>query len=181
MLAMGMMLGGKPTFRVELNSNQDQWEIVNDAPQLLVAYPITLYLTVAPGVAITSTSSFDAGISFFGLPNGSDVYLINNGTINGASGAGVKATTGYGVNANWNGGRLFITNASGGSPQEHSLTESGMRSTWREVPNQACSGSLALHGSPARCSHEACSDRQACGDRLHRRHPLAGSPSGCVE
>lgn len=113
MLAMGMMLGGKPTVRVELNSNQNQWEIVNDAPELLVAYPITLYLTVGAGVAITSSSSIDAGISFFGLPNGSDVYLINNGTINGRSGAGVKASTGFGVDASWNGGRLYITNASG--------------------------------------------------------------------
>lgn len=114
MLGMGMMLGGKPTFRVELNSNQNQWDLVNDAPQLLVSYPITLYLTVASGIAITSNSYTSPAISFASLPNGSDVYLINNGTINGASsGTGAKANGGWGVYGNWNGGRLFLTNGSG--------------------------------------------------------------------
>jgi hypothetical protein len=114
MLGMGMLLGGKPVFRVELNLNQNQWAIVSDAPHLLVAYPITLHLIVAAGVTIASSSYIDAAISLFGLPNGSDVYLTNNGQITGASSAsGSKANGGRGVYGNWNGGRLFLTNGSG--------------------------------------------------------------------
>jgi hypothetical protein len=114
MLGMGLLLGdGRPVFRVELNVNQDQWRIVDDAPQLLVSYPIILHISVAPGVTIASTASTRAGISFFGLPNYSDVYLTNRGFINGANSASPKLTTGKGVDGNWNGGKLFINNASG--------------------------------------------------------------------
>ena len=63
--------------------------------------PLNVKVTVNPGVVITSTNANVASFSINGFPAGSRIYLINNGTIRGATG-----------NAGFPGGNALTTTTS---------------------------------------------------------------------
>jgi hypothetical protein len=63
--------------------------------------PLNVKVTVNPGVAITSVNANVASFSIGGFPAGSRIYLVNNGTIQGATG-----------NAGWPGGNALVTTTS---------------------------------------------------------------------
>jgi hypothetical protein len=87
MFALGMVLGnGRPSYRVEINVNRNQWDLLYDAPSVAnLGFPINLFLVIAPGVTVESTLLGYEALAIRTLYEGSSVYLINQGTIRGYS------------------------------------------------------------------------------------------------
>ncbi len=113
MLALGMMIGdGRPAYRVEINANRNQWDLLNDAPQVAnLGYAINLSIVIGPGVTVQSdTLGYDA-LAIRSLYSGSSVYLINRGVIRGYDSNTPNFTTAVYHLASGCG--LFIDNSSG--------------------------------------------------------------------
>ena len=58
--------------------------------------PITARIVIASGVTISSTGTSNLALTISGFPAGSVIYLVNNGTIVGAGGAGGDRVAGTG-------------------------------------------------------------------------------------
>lgn len=113
MLALGMLGEGRPVYRSQINTNRNQWTFVSDGPSV-PNVPIDFYLTIAAGVTVES-NTFVPAIKLFSLPTGSHCFVENRGSIVGwDTGLLAKSSEiGCGIQANWNSGRLFITNSAG--------------------------------------------------------------------
>jgi hypothetical protein len=112
MLGLSMMLGGGlPVYRVEINSNTNNWSLATNAPQAVKTFAIDLTIAVGPGVTIGSTVTAPAML-INSVTSGSVIRLVNQGTIRGQDGVPANAGT-VGVKLDTGGCQFLVDNGSG--------------------------------------------------------------------
>jgi hypothetical protein len=123
MLGMAMMMGGRPTFNVNVSSNGGTFQLSVDAPTIPSNVPVLVILRVLSATERQSASTSLGGLIIDGLASGSEVQLINEGYLLGMGGAGgpggasgsngtAGSAGGPAIRADFT-GNLFITNNSG--------------------------------------------------------------------